>query len=312
MELVLISKSKGAFGRLRIRYTVLSITLFAIAVGAGGITYWGYLAGQRSMVNAMVTDPDFATSLLQAEVIAQRKLITEIRLDAQSNLTTLAIRAGSLQAHVTRLDALAERLVAVADLDPAEFGLSGVPAVGGPVPNNFIPPEWDSLLANLELLGTDLAVREDRLDALEALIFDRQLHDDMHPEGQPVEDGWISSGFGFRTHPVSGLKEFHSGVDFAGKPGLEVRAVGAGIVTWSGTRWGYGNMVEINHGNGYVTRYAHNKKNLVEIGDRANKDEIIALLGSTGRSTGPHVHFEVLHNGKVVNPWKFISQAATR
>jgi hypothetical protein len=312
MELVLISKSKGVFGRVRIEYTMLSIMLFAIVAGSCGITYWGYLTGQRSMANAMVTDPDLATSILQAEIIAQRKLITDIRVTSESNLTTLAIRTGSLQAHVTRLDALAERLVSVADLDPAEFGLSDAPAVGGPMPDNFIPPEWDSLLANLELLGSDLAVREDRLDALEALIFDRQLHDEMHPGGQPIEDGWISSGFGFRTHPVSGVKEFHSGVDFAGKAGLEVRSVGAGIVTWSGKRWGYGNMVEINHGNGYVTRYAHNKKNLVDLGDRVDKDEIIALLGSTGRSTGPHVHFEVLRDGKVVNPWKFISQAGPR
>lgn len=312
MELVLISKSKGVFGRMRIRYTILSMAFLAIAVIACGITYWGFLYGQESMATAMVTDPELATSILQAEVIAQRQLINEIRLDAQSNLSTLAIRAGGLQAHVTRLDALAERLVSVADLDPAEFGLSGAPAVGGPVPNNIVPPKWGSLLANLELLGSDLELREDRLDALEALIFDRQLHEDMHPDGQPVDDGWISSGFGYRTHPVTGLKEFHSGVDFAGKAGLEVRSVGAGIVTWSGKRWGYGYMVEINHGNGYVTRYAHNKKNLVEIGDRADKDEVIALLGSTGRSTGPHVHFEVLQNGKVVNPWKFINQAASR
>jgi murein DD-endopeptidase MepM/ murein hydrolase activator NlpD len=281
------------------------------AAGLSGSAYWGYLRGADSLANAMLTDPQFATSFWQRELIAQRKLINEIRIDAASNLSTLAIRAGSLQAHVTRLDALAERLVSVADLDPAEFGLSVAPAVGGPVPENFIPPEWDSLLANLETLGVDLAIREDRLDALEALIFDRQLHEDMHPDGRPLDDGWISSGFGFRTHPVTGAKEFHSGIDFAGKRGLEVSSVGAGIVTWSGKRWGYGNMVEINHGNGYVTRYAHNKKNLVDIGDRVDKDEIIALVGSTGRSTGPHVHFEVLRDGKVVNPWKFISQAAS-
>lgn len=291
---------------------MLSIMLFAIVAGSCGITYWGYLAGQRSTANGMVSDPDLTTAILQAEIIAQRKLITDIRVTSESDLTTLAMRTGSLQAHVTRLDALAERLVSVADLDPEEFRLSDVPAVGGPMPDKFIPPEWDLLLANLELLGSDLAVREDRLEALEALIFDRQLRDEMHPGGQPIKDGWISSGFGFRTHPVSGVKEFHSGVDFAGKAGLEVGSVGAGIVTWSGERWGYGNMVEINHGNGYVTRYAHNKKNLVGLGDRVDKDEIIALLGSTGRSTGPHVHFEVLRDGKVVNPWKFISRAGSR
>jgi murein DD-endopeptidase MepM/ murein hydrolase activator NlpD len=312
MELVLISKSKGALGRARIRFAGLLIALLLLAGAASGVAYWGYLRGADSITNAMLTDPQFAASFWQRELVAQRKLISSIRLDAQSNLSTLAIRAGSLQAHVTRLDALAERLVSVADLDPAEFGLSEVPAIGGPVPDNFVPPEWDSLIVNLEVLGADLAMREDRLDALEALIFDRRLRDDMHPDGRPIEDGWISSAFGFRTHPVTGIKEFHSGIDFAGRQGLEVRSIGAGIVTWSGKRWGYGHMVEINHGNGYVTRYAHNKKNLVDIGDRVDKDGIIALLGSSGRSTGPHVHFEVLRDGKVVNPWKFISQAASR
>jgi Peptidase family M23 len=311
MELVLISKSKGALGRMRVGRMNLLILFLLVTGTVGSVAYWGYMRGADSVANAMLTDPEFATSFWQRELVAQRKFINDIRRDVQSDLSTLAIRAGSLQAHVTRLDALSERLVAVADLDPREFGLSDAPAVGGPVPDNFILPEWGSLLANLETLGTDLAMREDRLDALEALIFDRQLRDDMHPGGRPLEDGWMSSGFGYRTHPVTGLKEFHSGVDFAGKRGLEVHSVGAGIVTWSGKRWGYGNMVEISHGNGYITRYAHNKKNLVGIGERVNKDQKIALLGSTGRSTGPHVHFEVLRNGKVINPWKFIKHAAS-
>ena len=311
MELVLISESKGARGRIRIGYTNVFIIFLLVVSTASGFAYWGYTRGADSVVNAMLTDPEFATSFWQRELVAQRKTIGEIRLDMDADLQILAIRAGSLQAHVTRLDALAERLISVANLDPTEFGLSDAPAVGGPDPEDFIPPRWDSLLANLESLGADLAMREDRLDALEALIFDRQLHDDMHPNGRPLNDGWISSGFGFRTHPLTGAKEFHSGIDFAGKQGVKVRSVGAGIVTWSGKRWGYGNMVEINHGNGYVTRYAHNKKNLVDIGDRVNKDQYIALLGSTGRSTGPHVHFEVIRNGKVINPWKFINQAGS-
>jgi len=271
---------------------------------------WGYDRGADAISNAILSDPQFATTFWHDELITQREILNEIRRDAEADLTTLAVRAGSLQAHVTRLDALAERLVGVANLDPEEFGLSEAPAVGGPAPDDFVAPEWHSLLANLEALNGELTLREDRLDALEALILDRQLREDMHPDGRPLHDGWISSGFGYRADPVTGAKEFHSGIDFAGKPGLEVTAVGAGIVTWSGKRWGYGNMVEINHGNGTVTRYAHNKKNLVQIGDRVDKDEVIAQLGSTGRSTGPHVHFEVVQDGKVVNPWKFINQAA--
>jgi len=312
MELVFLSKSRGALGRFQLRVSAMFVAFLLAASAIGGAAYWGYLQGADAMTNAIVTDPQFATSFWQGELIAQRKLLNDTRLEVAADLSTLAVRAGGLQAHVTRLDALAERLVTVADLDPAEFGLSDAPALGGPTPDDYVPPQWESLLSNLESLSADLIVREDRLDALEALIFDRQLRADMHPDGRPVEDGWISSGFGYRTHPVSGSKEFHSGVDFAGKPGLEVKAVGAGIVTWSGKRWGYGYMVELNHGNGYVTRYAHNKKNLVDIGDRVDRDEIVALLGSTGRSTGPHVHFEVLKDGRVVNPWKFMSQAASR
>ena len=312
MELVFLSKSRGALARVQLRFSSAVVAMLLFTSGAAGLAYWGYLRGADAMSNAIASDPEYATSFWQGELINQRKLVNDIRRDVNADLSTLAVRAGALQAHVTRLDALAERLVNAAGLDPDEFGLTETPALGGPAPENFVPPEWTSLLANLETLGADLVLREDRLEALESLIFDRQLSDDMHPDGRPLEDGWISSGFGYRTHPVSGAREFHSGIDFAGKPGLEVKAVASGIVTWSGKRWGYGNLVELNHGNGYVTRYAHNKKNLVEIGDRVDKDDIIALLGSTGRSTGPHVHFEVLEDGKVVNPWKFIKQAASR
>ncbi|MFT4561578.1 MAG: murein DD-endopeptidase MepM/ murein hydrolase activator NlpD [Gammaproteobacteria bacterium] len=310
MELVLISNSKGAFGRARIGVWRLVIAIMIMAGLLFCIAYSGFKRGEESMANAIRTDPAFARTIWQEELVAQRQLLNDMRVGSQAELTTLAARTGSLQAHVTRLDALAERLVLVADLDPTEFGFTNVPGLGGPNPENSVAPKWSSLLANLDALSTDLSVREDRLDALEALIFDRRLREDMHPTGRPLKDGWISSQFGYRTHPLSGSREFHSGIDFAGKAGLDVVSVGAGIVTWSAGRWGYGNMVEINHGNGYVTRYAHNKKNLVKIGDTVAKDEPIALVGSTGSSTGPHVHFEVLHNGKVVNPRNFIKQAA--
>ena len=143
------------------------------------------------------------------------------------------------------------------------------------------------------------------------MLMERQLLDDTQPAGRPLEGGWISSGYGERIDPVSGRKEFHGGIDFAGKPGLEVRSVADGVVTWSGKRWGYGNVVEISHGNGYLTRYAHNRSNLVELGQKVEKNETIALLGSSGRSTGPHVHFEVVRNGRTINPWKFIRKQST-
>jgi murein DD-endopeptidase MepM/ murein hydrolase activator NlpD len=127
------------------------------------------------------------------------------------------------------------------------------------------------------------------------------------PSGSPVKNGWVSSGYGKRTDPFTGKKEFHKGVDFAGKAGSEVLSVGDGIVSWVGERTGYGNLVEITHGNGYVTRYGHNKKLLVAVGDTVKKGQQIAVLGSTGRSTGPHVHLEVVHNDQQVNPSKYIT-----
>jgi murein DD-endopeptidase MepM/ murein hydrolase activator NlpD len=138
--------------------------------------------------------------------------------------------------------------------------------------------------------------------------MDRSLHERIMPSGRPVRNGWVSSGYGMRTDPFTGKKEFHEGIDFAGKEGSRVLAVADGIVSWAGWRKGYGKMVEITHGNGYATRYAHNEKLLVSVGETVKKGQTIALMGSTGRSTGPHVHFEVVHNDREVNPAKYVTE----
>jgi murein DD-endopeptidase MepM/ murein hydrolase activator NlpD len=125
-----------------------------------------------------------------------------------------------------------------------------------------------------------------------------------------VSSGWISSYFGKRTDPFTGKPANHTGMDFAGKLGDEVVAVGDGVVTWSADRYGYGIMVEVNHGNGYFTRYAHNAENLVAVGDEVKKGQAVALMGKTGRATGPNLHFEVLKNGRRVNPVNFIRESS--
>jgi murein DD-endopeptidase MepM/ murein hydrolase activator NlpD len=152
-----------------------------------------------------------------------------------------------------------------------------------------------------------------RLDALGSRLADMADLDDMEfgeqtsPEGKPSLGGYLSSVFGYRTDPMSGNKEFHEGLDFAGREGTPVVAVAAGIITWSGKRYGFGNMIEISHGNGYITRYAHNNKNLVSVGEKVERGEVIATMGNTGRSTGTHVHFEVIYNGRHVDPRKYLS-----
>jgi murein DD-endopeptidase MepM/ murein hydrolase activator NlpD len=160
----------------------------------------------------------------------------------------------------------------------------------------------------LDQLETEMEDRDQKLSVLESLLMSRSLSERVMPSGRPVEDGWLSSRYGKRNDPFTGKQDFHKGLDFAGKKGSEVNAVGDGVVSWAGKKSGYGKLIEINHGNGYSTRYGHNQSHMVKVGDTVKKGQQIALMGSTGRSTGPHVHFEVLRNGKKVNPSGFISE----
>jgi len=166
----------------------------------------------------------------------------------------------------------------------------------------------NDFMTMLEQLETEMSDREQKLSVLESLLMSRSLSERVMPSGRPVSEGWLSSRYGNRNDPFTGKQNFHHGLDFAGKKGSEVIAVGDGVVSWVGKKSGYGNLVEINHGNGYATRYGHNQSFLVKVGDTVKKGQQIALMGSTGRSTGPHVHFEVLQQGKKVNPSKFIGE----
>lgn len=312
MELLIISKSRGTTARIRLGLLAVTLGFVALAALLSFTAYQGYARGSDAMAELMLNNPERSSMLWQREIIRQRQFLNELERDLEADLSALAGTVGRMQGHLTRLDAVAERVVINTKLDPEEFDLANAPAVGGPHSANAKPPEWSGMLANLDALEVELRARSERLSLLESLLMDRQLLLEMQPEGRPVNDGWISSGYGYRTDPVTGGKEFHGGIDFAGQQGLEVRAVAAGVVTWSGKRWGYGNMVEINHGNGYLTRYAHNRANLVSLGEKVDKNQPVALLGSTGRSTGPHVHFEVVQNGRSVNPWKFIRKHSDR
>jgi len=140
-------------------------------------------------------------------------------------------------------------------------------------------------------------------------LMHQNLNNRVYPQGRPVGSGWISSYFGKRTDPFTGKLANHTGIDFAGKLGADVAVVADGVVTWSADRYGYGIMVEVNHGNGYSTRYAHNSENLVTVGDEVKKGQTVALMGETGRATGPNLHFEVLKNGRRVNPVNFIRES---
>ncbi|MGB5439167.1 MAG: M23 family metallopeptidase [Gammaproteobacteria bacterium] len=240
-------------------------------------------------------------------VMRQQAEIAATRHDAEIELDALTLRIGKMQAQILRLNALGERLVARADLDRKEFNFDDVPAVGGPSESlDTESVHFSDFLATLDQFDSELDDRREMLSVLEVLLMSRSLHDRVMPSGKPVDEGWLSSKYGKRSDPFTGKRDFHKGLDFAGKKGSDVLAVGDGVVSWSGRRTGYGKLIEINHGNGYVTRYGHNQYNLVAAGDTVKKGQQIATMGSSGRSTGPHVHFEVLHNNERVDPARYI------
>ena len=221
-----------------------------------------------------------------------------------------------MNARIIRLDALGRLLTDMAEIKDGEFDFDSVPAVGGPeVPDSVNAGGSNVVIPNvvsaMSALDTQLDSREAQLWALERLIMNEQLRERVYPQGRPVRSGWISSYFGKRTDPFTGKPANHTGIDFAGKEGQTIAAVADGVVSWSGDRYGYGIMVEINHGGGYATRYAHNSENLVAVGDEVKKGQVVALMGETGRATGPNLHFEVLKNGRRVNPVNFIPDAGS-
>jgi murein DD-endopeptidase MepM/ murein hydrolase activator NlpD len=247
---------------------------------------------------------------LQQSIADQQAAVDRAREAAQDQVNALAIRVGSLNAHVIRLNALGGRLAEMAKLDDGEFDFSAPPGVGGPDDEPAVGPAGvPDLGGELADLDTRLDHQQRQLSILATLLVDRKLSEEIRPRGRPVKVGFISSYFGHRTDPFTGETREHRGVDFAAKTGTEIVAVATGVVTWSGPRQGYGSMVEVTHGNGYVTRYAHNARNLVRVGDHVQQGETIALMGSTGRATGPNLHFEVWHDGRPVDPQRFIRQA---
>jgi murein DD-endopeptidase MepM/ murein hydrolase activator NlpD len=239
----------------------------------------------------------------------QRQQVADTKRDLQERLDALAGRVGQMNAQVIRLNALGRRLTEMAKLDKGEFNFDSPPAVGGPEGLTVGATVGSAdITGMLDTLSQQLKDRERQLSVLESLISTRNLSNQIVPGGRPVVQGWISSYFGGRTDPFTGRNAFHRGLDFAGRAGSQVVAVASGVVTFSKDRFGYGRTVEINHGNGYVTRYAHNQKALVKVGDTVQKGQAIALMGSTGRSTGPHLHFEVLRNGRAVDPLRFVKE----
>lgn len=308
MNIVILNDSHSASKNLHIPAWMLGfiLTVFIVApLTVGGVGLYMALNNESPLLTE-----ESAQEWLD-DIRQQKEDIDLLRRNSQEQLDALTVRIAELQARLVRLDALGKRLTHIADLEEGEFDFDRTPPVGGPETLEMGESvEVDDFVSTIDELARTIDDREQQLQVIESLLGSRKIQDDVFIAGRPIKKGWLSSKYGKRTDPFTGRIAWHSGVDFAGKDGSDVVAVAAGVVTWAGPRYGYGLLVEVDHGDGYTTRYAHNKKALVKPGDIVSKGQVLSLMGSSGRSTGPHVHYEVRHRGRAMDPAKFIYRAS--
>jgi murein DD-endopeptidase MepM/ murein hydrolase activator NlpD len=279
---------------------VLCLFVLPVTLGVGGYL----LTSKLDKTANPFADPAYRDSVVD-RVSEQQQELEKTREYVRQHLDVLGQRVGRLQAQVSRINAVGMRIAEDSGLDFASFQFDQDPPVGG-----ASEPERETEQADIqdaiELIESELALRESEISAMDFLLSRRNLEAKQTPTGWPVKGGWVSSKFGKRLHPVTGGHHFHKGVDIPGQRGADILSVADGVVTRSENKGNYGWLVEVDHGDGYKTLYAHNKANTVKVGDTVSQGQPIAKLGSTGRSTGPHLHFEVSRNGKVVNPIRYL------
>ncbi len=306
MNLIIVSKLFKTPKRVSLRdpLVVSAVALGALLIATAGATTGYWLHG--------LTDSNIEQVVrLRDALQAQQVELAQTRDGVDRELNALAVRLGELQAQSNRINALGERLTRIGKIDDGEFDFSELPALGGPEGFSQAGSVIDyDIRAALDSFSERLSAQSEQLALLESLLLQRDVDANLLPAGRPVRTGYASSSFGMRTDPFKGTREFHRGIDFHGSKGDDVLAVADGVVAFSGRYAGYGNMIDIDHGNGYMTRYAHNQQNLVVPGQRIRAGDVISKMGSTGRSTGVHVHFEVWHNDRPVNPHQYLKGAA--
>lgn len=305
MQIILVSRTKKVPKTLNLADRRLRLRLFGAAAAA--ILGCAGLGGAVTMVVASPHDRALTEiRQLRQQVQQQNAQLAGVRKDAQRDVDALAVKLGQLQAQSTRLNALGERLTQVGKLDDGEFNFDEQPAVGGvedTADSGYSLPQ--NLDTSINQLADQFDSQQAQLTALQSLLLDAKIESNLKPTGMPVE-GYISSYFGGRPDPFSGHSAYHTGLDISAPKGTPVHAVAEGMVTYAGDRTGYGEVIEIDHGNGYMTRYAHNSRLDVHPGQRVHVGDVVSEAGSTGRSTGSHVHFEVWYKGRVVNPLAFV------
>ena len=289
--------------------TTAHVVAGAVALAAMVIVLAGALFYVSVRHAAQIRLPMVESLLLSVQQDQARKAEDFLR----ENLNAMAVKLGQMQAQLMRLDALGERLSGLAGLKPQEFRFSEVPGRGGAV-STLSPPHDLSLgefSQQLDALSKQMENRSDYLGIVESTLFDARVKKKLMPTITPIDASWNASSFGWRIDPITGQHALHEGIDFIADVGTPIFAAAGGVVVVAEFHSQYGQMIEIDHGNNFVTRYAHASKLLVKVGEVVRRGRKIAEVGSTGRSTGPHLHFEVRNKGLAQNPARFL-QASVR
>lgn len=323
MNIILVRKRSGATFDINLSRTfIIIISLIFLSIPVLSY-YLGIVSNDHVPSIADLDKPEniepirtklnqIIGSIYQAEIAQQQVELDAIKLHNQENINALTNSMAKLQAHIIRLDSLGQRLTEVAQLDEKAFNFDFAPSMGGPVdPKDTLLEnvKYSEFVDKLRQITQDIDSRDKQLTILENLLIAEHFKLASTPRGNPAQKGWISSYFGMRKDPFTGRRKMHKGVDIAGKSGSSVLATADGVVIRAEKQNGYGKLIEIDHGYQLSTRYGHNKSVSVQVGDIVKQGQVIATMGSTGRSTGPHVHYEVLRNGKQLNPQKYIITA---
>lgn len=293
---ILLLRDKGTVRTVRLP----RLAAVSLLVLAGGGTF--FLLSQLGQPRVDVD----TVARWQERLRLQQAEVDDLRRRSAAQSVAVGRQLAQMQARLLRMEALGARVTEVAGLDEGEFSFDEPAPQGGPVAGAFGGQDLADLTTSMDELATGLQARESELKILESMLLDRDIQDAKTIAGRPVTWGWMSSKYGARLDPFTGKSAWHAGVDFAGKDQSDVIAVAGGVVTHAAKRYGYGLMVEITHGDGYVTRYGHHSEILVSVGDIVKRGDVIGRMGSSGRATGPHVHFEVLKNGRHVDPTRYV------
>jgi len=301
LNIILVSDSLAKSRTVALSQSQVLLIAFGILVSGFVLAMATYVVTMKFAVD--LRNPYLRTLLASLHEDDQKRNEAEMR----DNLNALAVKVGELQARIMRLDAFGERLGKAAGMKTEEFSFQEKPGQGGPLVTSGRELSLGDFNQMLDDISRTLDDRSDKLGVLDSVLMDDRLARKTIPTTMPVEAGYYSSNYGYRIDPINGRNTFHTGVDIIANPGTPVMAAAGGVVSTVAHDPEYGNMVDVDHDNGLTTRYAHLSRSLVKVGDVVMKGQKIALVGATGRVTGPHLHFEVREKGIPLNPNKFLA-----